>query len=349
MRKPAPSRHVSASLLTLGVRCQRKLFALLGLVSLTGTITISLTLLALPTLARAQAILSASPDITIDLGSGVVATDEDVAVDNQLGIVLLENLGALPEASDVIALGLDVNGDRLIAFETTTLPPGGVIARKGDVIRYDGVSYSIEFDASVAGGLTTTATDAVSLSANGLLLSFDTTVSLPGGVVVADEDLVEWDGASFSIVFDGSAEGIDSSLDIDAAQDIGPSGWMISFDTTGSIGGIVFADEDVLRFDGTNWSLEVDSSTLSSTWAAADLDAIMLPEPGLGLGLMIGVGGIRVVGLRRRRRHFGVWSSHSLVRPAMFLIRERVLILDKRVRKLHSDFLLGSYENASRQ
>ena len=135
------------------------------------------------TRAVAQEILSVSPDVTIALGAGVVASDEDVVVDNQLGIVVLENLGPLPSASEVVALGFDVNGDRLLAFETTTDLAGGVVARKGDVVRFDGATYSIEFDASLSGVPSSAAVDAVSLSANGLLLSFDTTVSLPGGLV----------------------------------------------------------------------------------------------------------------------------------------------------------------------
>ena len=78
--------------------------------------------------ASAQEVVSASPDVTIDLGTSAIAADEDVAVDNQLGIVALEDLGVLPGASDVIALGLDVNGDRLLAFETTTELAGGAKA-----------------------------------------------------------------------------------------------------------------------------------------------------------------------------------------------------------------------------
>ena len=249
---------------------------------------------------NAQEVVSASPDVTIDLGASIVTADEDVAVDNQLGIVVLENLGALPDASEVIALGLDVNGDRFIAFETTTALSGGVVARPGDVIRYDGAAYSIEFDAFAAGLPSGAMTDATSLSASGLLLSFDTTVDLGGGLVVTDEDLVEWNGSSFALVFDGSAAGIDSALDVDAAQDLGGGKFMISFDTTGQIAGLVFDDEDVMRFDGATWSLEFDASAANSAWAAADLDAVMVPEPSFGILLFFGVLGLsRLTAMRR--------------------------------------------------
>jgi hypothetical protein len=256
-----------------------------------------LLLFAIP--ATAQEVISASPDVTIDLGASVIATDEDVAIDNQLGIVMLEDLGAVPDASDVIALGLDANGNRLIAFDITTPLAGGIVARPGDVIRYDGASYSIEFDASAAGIPMGVMTDAASLAAGGLLLSFDTTVDLGGGLVAADEDLVVWDGSSFSLRFDGSAEGLDAALDIDAAQDLGGGVLAMSFDTTGEVGGTVFDDEDVLRFDGTAWTIEFDGSAANSNWAAADLDAVMVPEPSVGLLLLFGSMGL--VGLATMR------------------------------------------------
>jgi hypothetical protein len=260
-----------------------------------------MTVLGVPGTTVAQEIVSASPDVTIDLGSGVVAADHDVAVDNQLGIVVIENLGALPQASDVIALGLDVNGDRFIAFETTTALPGGLTARPGDIIRYDGISYSTEFDASAAGLPSGVATDAVSLSSGGLLLSFDITADLGGGLVVTDEDLVEWDGSTFTLIFDGSSQGVDTALDIDAAQAVGGGAFLMSFDTTGVVSGIVFDDEDVLRFDGANWSMEFDASAANSAWSAADLDAVMVPEPAFGILLVFGAVGLTGLAKLKRR------------------------------------------------
>jgi hypothetical protein len=260
-------------------------------------ILISILLSAAP--AVAQQIVSASPDITIDLGTTVTAADEDVAVDNQLGVVVLENLGGLPAEIDVIALGLDLGGDRLFSVDTTTALEPGVVARPGDVVRYDGISYSIEFDAGAEGLPSGVQTDATSLSASGLLLSFDTTVDLGGGLIAADEDLVDWNGSSFSLVFDGSAAGLAAALDIDAAQDLGGGAFAMSFDTAGQIAGLSFDDEDVLRFDGTNWTLEFDASSASANWAAADLDAVMVPEPESNLLLVIGVLGLFIAGRGR--------------------------------------------------
>lgn len=271
---------------------------------------------------HAQGNIRASPDVTIELrqgllgGASVVAADEDMIVHRPFGIVQLESFGPIPEASEVIALAVDVNGDRLMAFETTTLLAGGVVARPGDVVRYSGgVLYSIEFDASAAGLPSTVATDAVSISGDLLMLSFDTTVDLGVGRdrVVADEDVVSWDGRNLRRALDGSALGIDSALDIDAIHFLGGTPFLASFDTTGEVGGVVFDDEDVLRFNGFFWSMEFDGSATNSAWAAADLDAFFVPEPGF-IG-MVGAGCGLLVGLNRRRGRTGPNDGRDVRKP----------------------------------
>ena len=257
------------------------------------------TLILSPMSAAAQNTLSLSPDVTMTQGATVVE-DQDVVLDNQLGITVLENLGPIPAANDVIGHAADANGDRLFALANAASLSGGVYARPGDVVRYDGASYTIEFDASAEGVPMGVKTDAVGVApGGGLLLSFDGTVNL-GGTVAADEDLVRWDGAVFVLAFDGSDAGLSTALDVDAAQDLGGGAVLVSLDTAGSVGGVAFSDEDVLRYDGATWSLELDTSTTDSEWIAADLDAMVVPEPGWMIGLATGA--LAIVPLRRARR-----------------------------------------------
>jgi hypothetical protein len=50
---------------------------------------------------------------------------------------------------------------------------------------------------------------------------------------------------------------------------------LLSFDGSGSIGGVAFDDEDALEFDGgATWALAYDGSAQDPDWAPADLDAI---------------------------------------------------------------------------
>ena len=104
---------------------------------------------------------------------------------------------------------------------------------------------------------------------------------------------VRWNGASFSMVLDASAAGIDPALDLDAVDDAGGGLLWVSFDGHGSLSGQMFADEDVLLFDpsGPSLALVYDGSAHDPDWAAADLDAVFLPEPGLA-ALVIGIGSL---------------------------------------------------------
>ncbi len=255
--------------------------------------------------AHAQSVVSASPDVTTPLGAAHLATPDDaVAVDNQLGIVALANLGPIPESADVIGYGELLGGAKLMTFDTTVALSGGVVARPGDVVAWNGSVHSLVFDATAAGIPSGIEADAVSLAASsGLLLSFDTDVALPGALTVADEDLVRWNGSSFSLAFDGSAAGVDRALDVDAAQDLGGGAFLMSFDTAGSVGGIVFQDEDVLRYAGGAWSLEIDGSALDADWGAADLVAVQVPEPDGVAGVFVGT--LACTGLAARRRARG--------------------------------------------
>ena len=80
------------------------------------------------------------------------------------------------------------------------------------------------------------------------LFSLYQTVILPGGIPAGPEDVVRWDGAAFSLFFDGSGVGVPNGVNVDAAG-IGPSGDLIvSFDTTVFLDGETFADEDVVAF-----------------------------------------------------------------------------------------------------
>ena len=72
----------------------------------------------------------------------------------------------------------------------------------------------------------------------------------------------------------------------------------MSFDTSGEIGGVVSADEDVVRFDGASWTLEFDASAADSNWGSANLNAVMVPEPGVAALLGAAVLWLGIMGRR---------------------------------------------------
>jgi hypothetical protein len=245
---------------------------------------------------------SVSPDVTVEL-SGTTFADEDVAVDDLVGVVVPASLGSLPENAAVTAYHLLDDGDQLFAIDTAVELPGPLVVERRDVVRYDGASYTLEFDGSAWGVPDGAAVDAVSMTELGqLLLSFDTTVQL-GGDVANDEDVVGWDGASFWLALDGSFLGIAEALDVDGIHDLQDNRGALSFDGSGSIGGVAFDDEDVLILDfGTStWTLGYDGSAQHAALAAADVEAVALPEPGPWLTLVSGIAFLLGLGRRRMR------------------------------------------------
>lgn len=220
-------------------------------------------LLSAPIASGAQSTLSeadVSPDITVLIGSNTIDDQDVVKDDFTAGPFAIADLGAIPASAEVTAYHLASNGDRLFALDTTA-DLGGFTALRGDVLRYDGVTYTVEFDSAGNGIPAGTITDAVSVSLAGLLLlSFDTTVDLIS-VVADDEDLVSFDPGTgtFGLVFDGSAAGIDPALDLNAAAAIrGTDRLLLSFDTSGSVSPLgSFDDEDLLEWE-----------PVSGTWAA---------------------------------------------------------------------------------
>jgi hypothetical protein len=253
--------------------------------------------------------VSASPDVGIVL-SGALFHDEDVAIDDLLGGVAPENLGALPAAGAIDAYHLASDGNRFFSFDTTVELPGGVIAGPADVVSYDGVGYGVRFDGAAQGIPAGVAVDAFTFDSDVLfLVSFDTTVELAGSVF-HDEDVARFTGGGgFIHVFDGSNEGVPAGLDVDAVHFLLENGHLaLSFDTSGSVGGVDFDDEDVLEFDPVtrSWELVYDGSALHAGWVDGDLEAVhMVPEPATRLQLAAGalfLAAARVCRTHRTRR-----------------------------------------------
>ncbi len=218
--------------------------------------------------------VTVSPDITIDLNGTTV--DDDAAADDEFtGTVNAVSLGgAVPAAADLNAYAVASNGDLLLSFDIT-VDLGDVVAAPSDVVRFDGSTFSIEFDGSAEGIPAGAVIDAVTRDGDDLVLSFDVSVDL-GSEVADDEDLVRNDGNALSLFFDASDAGIAGALDLDAA-DILPNGkLLVSFDGSGSVDAISFSDDDILEVnvDGSGWELAYQPTAQFATWAPADLNAL---------------------------------------------------------------------------
>jgi len=219
------------------------------------------------------------PDVTTVLG-GQTFDDEDVVEDYLDGSVSQISLGAIPPAAALTAYHVRAGGTQVVSFDTTVTLPGGLVADPGDVVQtnFDGTAaYTMVFDASANGVPPGAMVDAIAFvnSIGGdILLSFDTTVALPGPITADDEDLVRKTGSSFTILFDGTAAGVPTGLDLDGANLVYANAHLLlSFDDSGTVGGVNFTDEDILEYtpSGSTWEMAYDGSALHSDWPAANL------------------------------------------------------------------------------
>ena len=237
-------------------------------------------MLAIPPLEAAVPLESftGSYDVTLQLG-GQTFTDEQLVFNNLSGSVSGVDLGPLPATVQLSAFHLEGNGDRLFVLDTTVVLPGtALVARPQDVVRWEGNAYDLVFQGQSQGVPPTARIDALSRTPEGdLVFSFDISLELDG-VVADDEDLLRFDGATFSMLFDGSAAGIGPGFDLDAAHVLPDGSLLISLDIGGQLGSAVFGDEDVMKrnVQSSAWSLAIDGSALAAALLAADLKSLFV-------------------------------------------------------------------------
>ncbi len=206
--------------------------------------------------------LSFSPDVTT-LVKQVPVNDEGVLRDDFGPLGSLVNLGSLPAAVDVDAYHALPGGAALFSVDASVELPG-VSVRAADIIRFSTGSYSIEFSADTAGIPAGVNLDALTQSSSGdLIMSFDVTTEL-GGNIYQDEDLVRYDGANFSMFLLGTSAGIEARLDLDSAHQLDNGHLLISFDVSGTVGGINFDGADILEYEPSSgaWDLAYDASAV---------------------------------------------------------------------------------------
>ena len=122
-----------------------------------------------------------------------------------------------------------------------------------------------------------------------LYFTYNVTATLPGGLNVEDEDIVAFDGTTYSILFDGSDLGLDASQ-LDAIKIIDNDEILLSFTSSVSLPGISAAvdDSDIVKFtasrlgDTTAGTFEMffDGSDVGLELSSEDVDAIELLEDG---------------------------------------------------------------------
>ena len=164
--------------------------------------------------------------------------------------------------------GLQVSAPLFFSTLGNTNPPGvGAPADDADIYSWSGSAFSRAMDVSVLYNLPAGANvdgyDRV--DETHFYLSFTGQVNVPGLGNVQDEDVVYYNGTSWSLFFDGSAHGLggNNSLDLDA---ISVAGSTLYFSTLGNANppGVAGSadDADIYSWNGTGYSRVIDASAV---------------------------------------------------------------------------------------
>ena len=133
---------------------------------------------------------------------------------------------------------------------------------------------------------TPTATATPPYSYHPLLLSLTSSQTV-GGVASADEDILRFDGQTWSLAFDGSDVGV-GSPDLFGFSFLDADSILMSFSANVTVNGITATPQDVLRFDATSlgsttagtWSLYFDGSDVGLDSSSEAIDSLTLLSDG---------------------------------------------------------------------
>ncbi len=173
-------------------------------------------------------------------------------------------------------------------IELSTVGSGNPPALAGpaddaDVLLWDGTAFSRSIDASLAPYRLPSSADLDGFSrvdATRFYASLSEDTRVPGLGMVQDEDVIFFDGAAWSVWFDGTGQGMTSNAqDLDAISVVGST---LYFSTLGSgrppgVSGAV-DDADVYRWNGRSFARVWDASA-AGLGKGADVDGLDLADP----------------------------------------------------------------------
>ena len=169
---------------------------------------------------------------------------------------------------------------------------GGLTAQRNDIVAFDGSRFSTWLKGNASGLSGAVLRDFHIVSSDEVVVAFQSPITL-SGTAFDDSDLARlrrsggvW---SVSMLFDGSDVGLTSNAEaIDAVTGLANGSWLISTRGSGSVAGVSFAAEDILRFTPTSlgantagsWSLYADMSDVGITGTAENITAIDVAADG---------------------------------------------------------------------
>jgi uncharacterized protein YjiK len=222
------------------------------------------------------------------VGFGNVNSVDTTATFSATGTYVLRLTANDGAATRFDEITVTVNAATLYFSVGTVQTLSGVPVTRGDIVAFDGSSFSLLLDGEDVGLESTSEyIDAFALLSNGhLLVSTTGSFSVPG-LSGKDEDVIELTpgvlGATstgtWSMRLDGSTVGLDGSgEDVDAVELLANGHLLISTRDLVSVTGVTGEDEDVLEFDPvtSGWTTYFDGTDVELTNSGEDVDGVAL-------------------------------------------------------------------------
>jgi len=156
---------------------------------------------------------------------------------------------------------------------STLAAPGAPIGAgtAGDIFMWDGLAFSSAITGPAGANV-----DGFSGVAGDFYMSFTSDVTLPGAGTVQKEDVVHFSGGTWTLFFDGSANGLTSN--IDAISIDGPTLYFSTGDSTLPTGvGGMGDDADIYSWDGSVFARVFDATALG--WSSNNVDGFVYVSP----------------------------------------------------------------------
>jgi len=212
-----------------------------------------------------------STDIPVTIGTDSFE-ENDIIYYEPSGVSLHlsgSDLG-IPDGVNIDAFGFSGSNIFFSVDIPTTL--NGVAYTERDLILYDGSNFSKLLDGPASGIPSGARIDAATLLPDGMIVfSLDIPVSLRG-IFFRVHDLVVYDGSSFDSYFDGSAHGIPKAANLDGVWVNAEGEILFSLDIPAQLNGFQVRDKDIIKWDGSSFSLYFDGLS-SGLPEGADVNA----------------------------------------------------------------------------
>lgn len=214
---------------------------------------------------RAQQI-SFSTDIPVTL-SGTTYQPNEI-IQYRLGGYSLKfegDLAGMDASANIVAVTNLTSTDFLFCVDAP-FTYNGTTYQASDIIRYTASpkGLSLYQSASALGIPASAEVDALGRDSGGnLLLSFDVPVTI-GGVTYQPDDIVKVSGTSLSMYLQGSAAGLPAGTDVTGFEAAGSSDYYM-FHNPVTLGGTTYMPGQVVKYDGSAFSLFFDGSGIPAT------------------------------------------------------------------------------------